>query len=216
MWNYMCIRWLINWSDSTKNARCYNKIYASLFIATTVHTNLFPKYIYIFFNLNSWGYWLIYSRGLKKGGEVRKGGEVGVAARRKLESARFEFIPLQKYEWGTAYSEVVRLSPAILLFTAPWRHTLIKMDVRRVLHNFIFFLPTFFVYFFILLYAHSPSTQTGPLFSLPYSVVSPCSHLVFYCASVFGTRMESNRPELRSYVSSVSPCVLQQISLIKN
>jgi len=26
MWNYMCIRWLINWSDSTKNARCYNKI----------------------------------------------------------------------------------------------------------------------------------------------------------------------------------------------
>jgi hypothetical protein len=27
MWNYMCIRWLMNWSDSAKNARCYNKIY---------------------------------------------------------------------------------------------------------------------------------------------------------------------------------------------
>jgi len=29
MWNYMCIRWLMNWNDSTKNGRCYNKIYNS-------------------------------------------------------------------------------------------------------------------------------------------------------------------------------------------
>ena len=30
MWNYMYICWLINWSDSAKNARCYNKIYLSV------------------------------------------------------------------------------------------------------------------------------------------------------------------------------------------
>ena len=27
MWNFMCIHWLMNWSDSAKNAWCYNKIH---------------------------------------------------------------------------------------------------------------------------------------------------------------------------------------------
>ena len=31
----MCIRWLINWSDSTKNARWYNKIYNILSLYET-------------------------------------------------------------------------------------------------------------------------------------------------------------------------------------
>ena len=35
IWNYMCIRWLINWSDSTKNARCYNKIYKTLHVSNS-------------------------------------------------------------------------------------------------------------------------------------------------------------------------------------
>lgn len=74
---------------------------------------------------------------------------------------------------------VVRLCPTILLFTAPWRHTLIKMDLIRELHNFIFLLPIFFVHFFVLLYAHSPLIHPATLFSLPHILDVPLAANLF-------------------------------------
>lgn len=100
------------------------------------------------------------------------------------------------------------LSPAILLFTAPWRHTLIKMDVRRVLHNFISLLPTSFVHFFhSVVCTFTPNTSRSLIFTATYFAAFPCSHLVFYSASIFGPRMKSNRTKLRLCILSVSPSV---------